>query len=445
MREIAAVKTLTGNQGLSTLPADLPRAAAGQSGVSLVELMVTLALGAIVVLGLTEILASTKATYRREEAFARLQENGRIASMLLAKELRPSRTMPCKSLDLHQVEGTLTVKACALLDGAGCSGEHLLQTGRPLGFDQSELSTASDFDDIPLPAEARTSLAERYVGGDMLLAWGVEPIGVAVAGPLGDGSGEDTATGRINLAGASGLKDGELALISNCRSAHVFAVSNVDDSPPFVEHARAGHAGQVNAADDLYPSAGTRVYGSSGLEIPYNSRAGDPQAWLYPLVYRVFYICCTQDNRLQTGAARDKCRPGSGSYQPDDYRPALCVYDLQRAGGRNQALVPNVADMRVTYSGHGSHAGDPLFSGEAAAELDADAWARVRAASLELLLTTAETNAAAEPRAPTSTNWPPNDDSADRLGAAYPADHRLYQRLRLDVALRPATPWLAKD
>jgi hypothetical protein len=86
-----------------------------------------------------------------------------------------------------------------------------------------------------------------------------------------------------------------------------------------------------------------------------------------------------------------------------------------------------------------------LFSGEAAAALDADAWSRVRAASVELLLTTAETGASTEPRAPTSTNWPPNDDSADRLGAAYPADHRLYQRLRLDVALRPSTPWLAKD
>jgi hypothetical protein len=105
-------------------------------------------------------------------------------------------------------------------------------------------------------------------------------------------------------------------------------------------------------------------------------------------------------------------------------------------------LVPNVADLRLSFSGDTDGDGALDYSGETAATVSNDnKWASVRAVAVELLLTTDENYAATEASAPMQSDWPPSDDADDRLGADYPADTRLYQRFRIDVALRPATPW----
>jgi hypothetical protein len=164
---------------------------------------------------------------------------------------------------------------------------------------------------------------------------------------------------------------------------------------------------------------------------------------LYPLVFRVYYVCCVRDGALQSGSGRDNCRvTADGDPAPDGYRPALCVYDRQDGNGDTEVLVPNVADMRITYSGDTDGDGETDFRNEHAATVSTDAnWASVRAASVELLLTTEEDNTATAASAPTQPDWPPGADDDDQLGANYPADNRLYQRFRFDVALRPATPW----
>lgn len=398
------------------------------AGVSLVELMVALAVGAVVVLGLAEILANTNATYAREEAFARLQENGRIASMLLAKEMRPMRSTDCKSIAMHQEQGSLTVKACDLLEG-GCTlgNDDYLSIHRALGYDQSDdLTSAASLSD--LPAAAAANVADRYVGGDVLVAWGIEPNGTA----LNTGLGSD-GTDPIELEAAMGLEADDLALISNCQYAHVFEVSGPENGPTTTIH----HAGDVNAVNHL------RAAADYAGPAPYHQQAGDPRAVVYPLVYRVFYVCCVQDGSLQTGGARDKCRPSEyGATAPKGYRPALCMYDRGRGDGRSEVVVPNVADMRLTYSGDANADGELDYRGESAAEIATGAkWASVRSVAVELLLATEEENAARAPSAPTQSDWPPSDDPNDRLGAAYPADDRLYQRLRFDVALRASTPW----
>ncbi len=396
-----------------------------QAGVSLVELMVAVALGAVVVLSLAQILVTTKATYLREEEFARLQENGRIAATLLAKEMRASRSLDCKSLAMHQEQASLTVKACDLIEASCTLGApNYLGTERALGYDQSDgLTNPAKLAD--LPRGIAESVAERYVGGDILVVWGVEPMGIAMQGTLGaDG------TADIALTRTPTLKPGDLALLSNCHYAHVFQASDVRANS-------VAHGGEANAVSHMRAGAG---YAGPA---PYNRNDADPRASLYPFVYRVFYVCCVRDGSLGRGSTRNRCQPASATYQPQDHRPALCVYDRQFAASqRNQVLVPNVADMRVTFSGDADGDGKLDFMGENAALVQAAArWAAVRSVAVELLLSTEADNTAGQPSVPTAADWPPAADAADRLGADYPADSRLYQRFRLDVALRSASPW----
>jgi hypothetical protein len=416
-----------------------------------VELMVAIALGAIIVLGLTEMLASTNATYAREEQFARLQENGRIASMIAARHMRPSRSTNCKSIAMHELSGTLTVKACELLEEpATCSGEHYLGKDRALGYDGGDdLSDPSKLDD--LPQAARQNIANRWVLGDVIVAWGIDPSGTALNGPLSglDGTAAADGTGLINLERVpDNLDAGNLAMISDCQHADVFEISGPEELNQTIEHARDNAAGSTVNADDALAGG-----------VQYNNiaeHANAPRATLYRLLYKVFYICCVHDGSLQTGPDVDGCRPAAGeAYDPNEYRPALCAFDLQElthAGtGESNVLVPEVADMRVTYTGDSDGDGEIDFRADDQAPIPTatwvtakDAWEGVRSASVELLLTTESPRTATQASAPARNTWPPNSGDAidaDTLGADYPPQSRLFQRFRFDVALRVTTPW----
>lgn len=57
-------------------------------GFTLVELLVALALGVILLLGMVQIFGGMKSSYRFQEGMARVQENGRIAMELMSRQGR---------------------------------------------------------------------------------------------------------------------------------------------------------------------------------------------------------------------------------------------------------------------------------------------------------------------------------------------------------------------
>ena len=77
-----------------------------QRGLSLLELMVALALGAFLMLGLVNMFIASRASAQVETALARLQENGRFAVDLVSQDILRSSYTGCNS-----VRGTVTVLA----------------------------------------------------------------------------------------------------------------------------------------------------------------------------------------------------------------------------------------------------------------------------------------------------------------------------------------------
>lgn len=59
-----------------------------QTGLSLVELMVGLALGLVLMVGVLQVFLASRQTYASNEAMSRLQENGRFALELIAANIR---------------------------------------------------------------------------------------------------------------------------------------------------------------------------------------------------------------------------------------------------------------------------------------------------------------------------------------------------------------------
>jgi prepilin-type N-terminal cleavage/methylation domain-containing protein len=430
-------------------------------GFSLVEMMVAITVGGILMIGLTNLLIDTKSVYVREDQFARLQESARIAMQVSARNLRGNRSLGCRSIAMVEREGQFTVKACRLLDTAGgnCghanwkTDRHFLGMDRAIGYDNADdLAAAASYAD--LPDAAAENIAARWLRGDVLVTWGVDDQGVGLAGTLAGAIGDNggfEGTGDLNLDTIpSALANvGRLALITDCVSADLFEISGPEDrgaNDSSVAHTATDADGSVvNAADTL-----SRAYNWSAASATRQVAQPVHRAAVYPFSYDVYYVCCvdTNNRRIQTGAGVGHCRESDGGEDFDRYRPSLCIWSME--DGDSQALVTDVADMRLTFSGvlpdgTAYHAHDSDTVHTAAWVSGNNGWSRVRSASVELLLATEQRGVVSQAMAPAGDNWPPNtgngDISDDTLGTGLPADGRRYQRFLINVAMRASIPW----
>ncbi len=71
-------------------------------GLTLVELMIALMLGLLVVGSASAIFISNRQTYRATEGLGRVQENGRIAFEMMARDLREAGGNPCGNADREE-------------------------------------------------------------------------------------------------------------------------------------------------------------------------------------------------------------------------------------------------------------------------------------------------------------------------------------------------------
>jgi len=89
-----------------TMPRLLGRRA--QRGVTLIELMVSMVLGLLLVLGVISVYVTNQQAARTNEGLARLQESGRIAFELMSRELRQAGGNPCGARLIANVLNTPT-------------------------------------------------------------------------------------------------------------------------------------------------------------------------------------------------------------------------------------------------------------------------------------------------------------------------------------------------
>ena len=66
-----------------------------QVGMTLIEIMIALLIGAFLVGGVLQIFINTKQSYRMAENFSRFQENGRLALDLIGRDVRVAGYWGC--------------------------------------------------------------------------------------------------------------------------------------------------------------------------------------------------------------------------------------------------------------------------------------------------------------------------------------------------------------
>lgn len=200
-----------------------------QTGLSLVELIIALALGLLLTLGVTQIYLSGNETYRQTQGLAHAQESTRFVSAVLNPDLRSAGSFGClaemgRPLDQvvdNRLNGTLTVPLTQAVqgweyDGTG-PGESVtlaaaLATPTAGNWKSGTAGTA-------LPADLAGS---AITNSDVIIINALTPLSVPVnaTNPQNGNS--------INLADNSGVPVNRvvMATLGDCSEGELFQKSN---------------------------------------------------------------------------------------------------------------------------------------------------------------------------------------------------------------------------
>ncbi|MEE4361499.1 MAG: PilW family protein [Pseudomonadales bacterium] len=202
-----------------------------QRGVSLVELLVALALGAFITVGIVQMFTANRETYQINIGQARLQENARFAIGFIERPLRMSGFTGCFSA----VDEVVVLNRLNLVGG-----------NVPFAFDFTRTvegldATAADTWSPPARAAllpAAIDLADVQDNTDLLVTRIVEPQGLRVVG----GMASSAVPIQASAGDAARYGVGNVLLIADCEKSTVFESTGAAGTGPIqIDHA-AGSA-----------------------------------------------------------------------------------------------------------------------------------------------------------------------------------------------------------
>lgn len=305
-----------------------PLNAARQRGLTLVELMISLTLGLLITLAIGYLYTGSRQTYRVNDNVARMQENGRYAMEMIGRDLRMAGYWGCAS-------GLVSAPVNTLNNNS----DYAYDFGKPV---QGHEAIGTNSWSPPLDASILGALA----GTDVLTLRTTFGKGIRV---LQHPGGTPPGSADLKVSVGSGLVAGDIVLVSDCRDAAVFQITNINTS-----------AGMDN------------VVHNTGIGAPGNATKALGKEYVGGEIMRIttvtYYI-----------------RPNAAG------RPAL--YRLSR--GTAEELVENVENMQVTYGVDTD--GDQAVDVYRTANNVTD-WGAVRSVRVRLLLVSPDDNLAEAPQ-----------------------------------------------
>ena len=259
------------------------------SGFTLVELLVSIALGMGVLLAMSSVYVATKQTFRFQETSGRMQEDANFALETIAKDLRLAGYAGCMGVDTVTVGAVTTTypqmglaASPTAIDGpnplgtvfAGMSAAEVAIRAQPL----APANIIRGWDSIPSAMFA--SSAPTYANTGALYFAGASSKGVGVTGVMASATADLTIAADPN---GWATKD-YYFVASDCKKSSLF----VGKIP--VAATSIAHGAVLGNAADTFPSSA--VYGIDAVVTPLEwnfyyaaKRSGATAASLYRINY----------------------------------------------------------------------------------------------------------------------------------------------------------------
>jgi len=258
------------------------------AGLSLVELMIAMVIGLVVMLGVVQVFAASRESYRLSEGMARVQENSRFAMDTLQRELRMAGHFGCVNDQAHNLQSpgslqtTLSVAAHPVLDfNQSIQGYEATSTEPGTSITLAATPTVGGNAYTPaLPAEIAAALTNRVDGSDIVSLRYLMPDGVPVTAVAGttqrpvfnfDASRLDVLRSGVTTPGLYGVAD--------CLSATVFQARSVDDSAASITFGDAPN--NATLFTSLYTPGQTVLYRAESIVFYVGYDSTTAQSSLY--------------------------------------------------------------------------------------------------------------------------------------------------------------------
>jgi len=196
-----------------------------QTGLSLVELMVALALSATLILGIFTVYVDSSQTARLSTSLARIQESGRIGIDIVSRDMRMVAFQGCA--DPNDV-------SMRIIANNPPTADFFSTTLRGWEVDDANWASGTEFDERPIEASA-------VVGSDVISIQRGQTIDVTVTGNM------SASNANIQVAGTeiNSFSKNDIVLISDCENADLFRITSDPSSGTWA------HANNVNTDNRL--------------------------------------------------------------------------------------------------------------------------------------------------------------------------------------------------
>jgi len=380
-------------------PAQLSASLAGnlrrtQRGLSLIETMVSIALGLLVVGAVLYVYMGSRGAYRISKSTSRTQEAGRFGLDAIMHDVREVGFIGCGSRMSMATYQPMSISQTATPPMTLGSAAQAIG-----GYSASSYQPGST---NPWPQPAGISPAWLSGGGDVLV------LRVATASPVMMVADSNTATPAIFVANnCAGVTTGDYVLASSCTSATLVRVSNAPPAPAAACNATGlPVAGGVEIDFAATDSNGNNV----------NNNPGTPPSFSY--------------SSLASAQRFDEYTYYVGQ-MPFRQWPALYRYSLR--AGVAEEIIDHVQSMSVYYGIDPGGGGAVQYQSAAqvqAANGGAGNWASVTSVRVQLLTAGDDAGVADLPRPALAFGAPNTPPSF------VPPDTRYWQLFTATAALR---------
>jgi len=168
-----------------------------QLGLSLVEVLVALVISLFLLTGLGQAYLSNKASYTFSEAISRIQENGRFALDTMTQDLRMAGFFGCAIFD--------PLDTSTIVNNLNPAG---------LGYDAA-------IHDIIAMGRLGGTENDGMNGSDSVSVRGPKPSNVTVHPPY-----NVSTSANIHVTTNDSIQPGDIVMVTNCRGADIFQVTN---------------------------------------------------------------------------------------------------------------------------------------------------------------------------------------------------------------------------
>ena len=197
-----------------------------QCGMSLVEVLVALVISLFLIAGIIQVYIADKSSYTFSESISRIQENGRFALDTMTQDLRMAGFFGCAIFD--PADTSTIVNS---LNPAGAGYDAALYD-----FIGQGLLEGTDGDGLN--------------GSDSITIRGAKPNQVTVHPPY-----NTSTSAMIHVTTNTSIVPGDIVMVSNCRGADIFQVTNKTTSTNASKQAVVHNTGAGNSPGNYNPDA----------------------------------------------------------------------------------------------------------------------------------------------------------------------------------------------